>query len=164
MVSETMAPRLRETGTPRIPAQRSRRSLWNTALLDIEQISSYYKNKYKGLMLQRSTSARRHYACDTTLALCQQRNNSQQQNTSSSRTTTKVVNSTLQGLWLGHDLARMHGNHRQSIKQSWHHLQSGMTRQVSTLNVLARSKQPKQSRKDNNIALSSLIKLTATTI
>ena len=39
-----VAPRLRETGTPRNPAQRSRRSLWNTALLDIEQISSYYKN------------------------------------------------------------------------------------------------------------------------
>ena len=65
-----VAPRLTETGTPRIPAQRSRRSLWNTTLLDIEQISSYYKNKSKGLMLQRITSARRHYACDTTLALC----------------------------------------------------------------------------------------------
>ena len=42
--TKPVAPRLRETGTPRIPAQRSRRSLWNTALLDIEQISSYYKN------------------------------------------------------------------------------------------------------------------------
>ena len=28
---------------------------------------------------------------------------------------------------------------RQAINQSWHHLQSGMTRQVSTLNVLASS-------------------------
>ena len=42
--TKPVAPRLRETGTPRIPAQRSRRSLWNIALLDIEQISSYYKN------------------------------------------------------------------------------------------------------------------------
>ena len=42
--TKPVAPRLRETGTSRIPAQRSRRSLWNTALLDIEQISSYYKN------------------------------------------------------------------------------------------------------------------------
>ena len=40
----SVATRLRETGTPHIPAQRSRRSLWNAALLDIEQISSYYKN------------------------------------------------------------------------------------------------------------------------
>lgn len=68
--TKPVAPQLRETGTSRIPAQRSKRSLENTALLDIEQISSYYKNKYKGMMLQRFTSARRHYACDTTLALC----------------------------------------------------------------------------------------------
>ena len=39
-----------------------------------------------------------------------------------------------------------------------------MTRQVSTLNVLASSQQPKTSRQDNNIALSRLIKLTATMI
>ena len=51
--TKPVAPRLRETGTPRIPAQRWRRSLWNTALLDKEQISSYYKNNnYTGLMLQ----------------------------------------------------------------------------------------------------------------
>jgi hypothetical protein len=31
-------------------------------------------------------------------------------------------------------------------KQSWHDLQTGMTRQMSTLNVLASSQQPKQSR------------------
>ena len=37
-----------------------------------------------------------------------------------------------------------------------------MTRQVSTLNVLASSQQPKTSRQDNNIKLSRLIKLTAT--
>ena len=41
--TKPVAPRLRETGTPRIPAQRSRRSLWKMALLDIEQIISYYK-------------------------------------------------------------------------------------------------------------------------
>ena len=76
----------------------------------------------------------------------------------------KVVNSTLQGLWLGHDLARTERKPRQAIKQSRHHLQSGMTRQVSTLNVLASSQQPKASRQDNNIALSRLIKLTATLI
>ena len=39
-----------------------------------------------------------------------------------------------------------------------------MTRQVSTLNVLASSQQPKTSRQDKNIALSRLIKLTATMI
>ena len=39
-----------------------------------------------------------------------------------------------------------------------------MTRQVSTLNVLASSQQPKTSRQDNNIALSRLIKLTTTMI
>ena len=113
-----VAPQLRETGTPHILAQRSRRSLWNTALLDIEQISSYYKNKYKGLMLQRITLARQHYACDTMLALCQQRNNSQQRKSSSNGTTTKVVNSTPQGPWLGHDLARTRGNlDKQTINQ-----------------------------------------------
>ena len=108
--TKSVAPRLRETGSPRILAQISRRSLWNTTLLDIEQISSYCKNKYKGLMLQRFTSARRDYACDTTLALCQQQNNSQQRKSSSSGTTTKVVNSTPQGLWLGHNLAHTHQN------------------------------------------------------
>ena len=41
--TKPVAPRLRETGTPCIPAQRSR-SLWNTTLLDIERMSSYYKN------------------------------------------------------------------------------------------------------------------------
>lgn len=45
LIPGVVAPRLRETITPRIPAQRSRRSPWNTTLLDIEQISSYYKNK-----------------------------------------------------------------------------------------------------------------------
>ena len=39
-----------------------------------------------------------------------------------------------------------------------------MTRQVSTLNVLASSQQPKTSRQDNNIALSRLIKWTSTMI
>ena len=53
---------------------------------------------------------------------------------------------------------------QKAIKQSRHHLQSGMTRQVSTLNVLASSQQPKTSRQDNNIALSRLIKLTSTMI
>ena len=42
--TKPVAPWVRETGTPHIPAQRSRRSLWNTTLLGIEQISSYYKN------------------------------------------------------------------------------------------------------------------------
>ena len=42
---------------------------WNTTLLSKEEISSYYKG-YKSLMLQKITSARRHYACDSTLALC----------------------------------------------------------------------------------------------
>ena len=42
--TKPVAPRLREAGMPRIPAQRSRRSLWNMTLLDIEQIISYYKN------------------------------------------------------------------------------------------------------------------------
>ena len=35
---------------------------------------------------------------------------------------------------------------RQTSNQIWHDLQTGMTRQVSTLNVLASSQQPKQSR------------------
>ena len=37
-----------------------------------------------------------------------------------------------------------------------------MTRQVSTLNVLASSQQPKASRQNNNIALNRLINLTST--
>ena len=157
------------------PAQRNRNAPYSSP--EIEEKSSgirhclrqnksslITKDKYKGPMLQRITLARRHYACDSTLALCQQQNNSQQWKSSSSGTTTKVVNSTPQGLWMGHDLARTHGNHRQAINQSRHHLQSGMTRQVSTLNVLASSQQPKTSRQDNNIALSRLIKLTGTMI
>ena len=51
---------------------------------------------------------------------------------------------------------------QQTIKQSRQHLQSGMTRQVSTLNVLASSQQPKASRQNNNIALNRLINLTST--
>ena len=65
-----------------------------------------------------------------------------------------VMNSTPQGLWLGHDLARTNEHlDKQSIKQIWHDLQTGMTRQVSTLNVLASSQQPKQSRQTTTLHL-----------
>ena len=67
--TKPVASRLKETGMPRILAQRSRRSLWNTTLLDIEQISSYYKNNnYKGSDVTKkhistTTPRLRYYTC-----------------------------------------------------------------------------------------------------
>ena len=100
----------------------SPRSLgWNTALLSIEQTSFLLLHEYDYkvsdiTMNNIGTPTLRHpqllYASS--------------RRTSSSGTTTTVVNSTPQGLWLGHNLARTHDNHQQAIKQSWHHLQSGM--------------------------------------
>ena len=63
--TRSVAPWLRETGTPRIPAQRSRKSLWNTALLDIEQISSYYKNNNTRVWCYKEA----HQHGDTTAAI-----------------------------------------------------------------------------------------------
>ena len=140
--TKPVAPRLRETGTPHIPAQRSRRSLWNTALLDIEQISSYYKNNnYTGVMLQWS-----HQHGDTTPAILHLLYAS----SGTCRSSGKLLAAEQRRRWwtpLRGTLARTQSSSharqpRQAIKQSWHHLQSGMTRQVSTLNVLASSQQP----------------------
>ena len=142
-----VAPQLRETGTPRILAQRSRRSLWNMALLDIEQISSYYKNNNTRVWCYKEA----HQHSDTKpviLHLLYARSRT----TRSSGTTTKVVNSTLQGLWLGHDLARTNGNHdKQSSNHditcnlAWH------VRSVHWMYLQAHNNQKHQGKKKHSI-------------
>ena len=93
--TKLVAPRLRETETPRIPAQRSRRSLleYDTAYHRTNQlfITSYMDTR--GLHRHDDTTP-------ATVAPCKQQNNTKQRNNSNSETTTMVVNSTLQGLWL----------------------------------------------------------------
>ena len=135
-----MAPRLRETGTPRIPAQRSSLLEYGTGWHRTNQL--FIINKW-------GTRVRYYkiYRVTATLHLLRWFYASSKTNhsgiNSSSGTTTTVMNSTPQGLWLGRILER---NLKILDKQTRHHLQSGMTHQVSTLNVLASSQQQKQSR------------------
>ena len=107
LIPSVVAPRLRETRTPCIPAQRSRLSLleYDTAQHRTNQLLLQRINTkvwcYKGS----------HHHGNTTPVILHLLY-------TSSGITTKVVNSTPQGLWLGHDLARTNGNHD---KQSSNH-------------------------------------------
>ena len=141
-----MAPRLRVTGAPRILAQISSLLEYGTAWHRTNQL--FITNRWvQGFeLLQRVASAklcllRQFYASSRT---------SRSGINSSSRTMAMVMNSTPQGLWLGRILER---NLKILDKQTRHHLQSGMTRQVSTLNVLASSQQPKLSRQTTALHL-----------
>src|SRR3954464_3782258 len=66
-----------------------------------------------------------------------------------------MTNSTPQGHWLGHILARNTGNVVLRVQSKA--CKSGITRQVSTLNVLASSQQPKQQGKTITLAGTSIL-------
>mgnify|MGYP005823005773 CR=1 FL=1 len=133
-------PRLRETGTPRIPAHRSRRSLWNTALLDTEQISFLLlpecEHKLSDITMNNIGTATLHHpqllyassrttrSSGITLAAEQQR----------PWWTPLHRNSGWNNYPISHERKP-----RQESNQIRHDLQTGMTCEFSTLNVLASS-------------------------
>ena len=112
---------------------------WNTALLSIEQTSFLLLHEYGYkvsdiTMNNIGTATLRH----PQLLYASSRTTRSSGKTTGSGTTTMVVNSTPQGLAGTLILARTNRNHNKR-NQIRHDLQTGMTRQVSTLNVLASS-------------------------